>query len=129
MPMPGKSNCSFDFTNMLRKTRARYWRSFPNIRPTPLPPGYASCVRVYGNGEWVFEPRRYEEVEEWVAHNAKHRFGEALFVDGECRRGGYLQPADVTAIVVRLNQGRDPTGYVERRDRGEPVPSREGYDD
>ena len=47
------------------------------------------CARVYLNGDIK---RSYWEdgIEDWVEYNSTFRFGNALFVNGECVRNGYL---------------------------------------
>lgn len=47
------------------------------------------CVRVYLNGNMK---RSYwdDGIEDWVEYNSVFRFGNALFVNGECVQRGYL---------------------------------------
>lgn len=42
------------------------------------------CVRVYPNGEFVQEQRDAAGKDQWLEYNKKWRFGQALFVDGDC---------------------------------------------
>lgn len=93
---------------------------YPNGPVVPIE-GKVTCVRVYNNGSWAYEPRLPDEVygsaedEGWIAYNKTWRPGCALFVDGECVELGYLSPERAQAITDRLLAGKiEPTDFLKQ---------------
>ena len=62
------------------------------------------CIRVYNNGDRVVEWRESDRLTEWLEYNAVFRFGQALFVDAELKRTGYLAQERCEALAERFKQ-------------------------
>lgn len=62
------------------------------------------CVRVYANLDRVVEWRTADRLPEWLEYNSVYRFGNALFVDGECKGKGYLSQEQCEEQSKRILQ-------------------------
>ena len=62
------------------------------------------CIRVYNNGDRVVEWRETGQVEQWLEHNSVFRFGQALFVDAELKRTGYLSQERCETLAEQFKQ-------------------------
>lgn len=78
------------------------------------------CIRVYNNGDRVVEWRSATDLPGWLEYNGTFRFGQALFVDGECRRRGYLETERCQALAQSY-QEELATGKLQYRPRQGPV--------
>ena len=62
------------------------------------------CVRVYANLDRVVEWRDATRLPGWLEYNSVYRFGNALFVDGECKRTGYLSAEKCEELAAGIRQ-------------------------
>lgn len=82
-------------------------RKNPNPEPDyGHPRGTEQCVRIYANGDIRTTYWRKAEVADWLAYNKLYRFGNALFVNGECKQNGYLSDglcAEISEVIREYN--------------------------
>ena len=73
-----------------------------------------TCIRIYNDGSQVVEQREESEVESWLEYNTKHRFGCALFVDGEClQKGCYISEERCQQIKENLMKDKSVIGTAD----------------
>ena len=85
------------------------------LRKNPDPPrdygdhnGTEQCVRVYRSGDIKTTHWTAANAADWLAYNTFWRFGNALFINGECKNLGYMteeECAEISAIIREYNNG------------------------
>lgn len=72
--------------------------------------GTEQCVRVYRSGTIKTTYWTVANAADWLAYNKDWRFGNALFINGECHNNGYMtveECAEISAIIREYNDNRD----------------------